>query len=91
MDLQSAQWRTDLPIQEVPCGLALAAPVRRRAHPLSSSSRDEAVQIERPVAQQHVVDRPAELGRQNTQGLAFPMLLLQAGEVLSPRCVPAQE
>jgi hypothetical protein len=89
MDLRSALRRTDIPKRKVPCGLALAAPVSRRAHPLSSSSSYKAFQIEGLVAQQHVVDSSAELGRQDAQGLALAVLLLDTGEVLVAGCVPA--
>jgi hypothetical protein len=91
MDLCGALWRTGMPRQEVPFGFAFAAPVRRRAHPLSSLHRQKAFRIEGPVAQQHVVDGPPEPGGQNPQSLLLSVLLLEPREVLASRCVPAQE
>src|SRR5690606_36350652 len=74
-----------------PCGSTPAVPVMRRAHPLSSSCRDETFHIERRVPPEHVVDRTAELGGQHTESLALPVLLLQALEVLLPLRVAPQK
>src|SRR5688500_17061313 len=57
-DLQRALRRTDMPNRKVLDGSALWAPVGRRAHPLSSLSCREALQVERLFPQQHVVDGP---------------------------------
>lgn len=46
MDLGRALRRTDLPDRKVLAGSALAAPVRRRAHPLSSLNVDKALHVE---------------------------------------------
>ena len=67
MDLRGALWRTGMPKHEVLCGFAFAAPVRRRAHPLSSLHRQESFRIERLVAQQHEIDGAPEPCRQNAQ------------------------
>src|SRR5215218_7352189 len=91
MDLGRALRRTDLPNRKVLRGSALWAPVRRRAHPLSSLNRDKAFQVEGLLAQQHVVGSAAELGRQDTQGFALAVLFLDPAEVLAPWRVPAQE
>jgi hypothetical protein len=53
--------------------------------------RHEALQFEGPAAQQHVIDGPAQLGRQDAQGFSLPVLLFQASEELLPCRVAAQE
>jgi hypothetical protein len=91
MDLGRALRRTDLPDRKVLAGSALEAPVGRRAHPLSSLNVDKALHVEGLLAQQHVIDGPSELGRQNAESFALAMLFLNSGEVLSAGRVPAQE
>src|SRR4030095_14148570 len=51
----------------------------------------ESLRLEGPAAQQHVIDGPAQLGRQNAQRLSLAVLLLQPSKVLLPRRVSAQE
>lgn len=91
MDLGCALRHTDMPDRKVLCGSALWAPVRRRAHPLSFLRCNKAVQVKRLLAQQHVVDGSSELGCQDAQGFALPVLLLDPREVLASRCIPTQE
>src|SRR5436305_1606151 len=58
---------------------------------LSSLSGHEPLQLEGFVPQQHVVDGPAELGRQNAQSLALAVLFFQQREVFLSYRIAAQE
>jgi hypothetical protein len=88
MDRDRAQRRMGLPVMKSLDGLALIARVGRLAHPLPSLNRCEPLRVERLAPKQHVVDRTAELGRQNAQGFSLPVLLLKPREVLPWWIVP---
>ena len=72
-------------------GSAPVVPVRRQAHPLSSSNRDESVQVEGCVSLEHVVHGASELGGEHAQSLSLRVLPGQPGAVLLPRRILAQK
>src|SRR5215218_3480789 len=58
---------------------------------ISSLSRHEPLQLQGAAPQQHVVDGPAQLGRQDAQRSSLPMLLFKSSEILLSHRVAAQK
>src|SRR5688572_15993134 len=91
MERDRAQRRMGVPVMKNLDGLALVARVGRLAHPLPSLNCCEPFRVERLAPKQHVIDRTAQLGRENAQGFSLPVLLLKPGEVLLSGRVATQE
>src|SRR5262245_60879672 len=54
-------------------------------------ARQKFVPIKHRVALAHVIDRPREFRREASQGLALAVLVFQAGQVLLPCRIVAEE
>lgn len=75
------------PVQAHPFRVELGAGLTRSA-PLGTQ---ELLQIKGCLAFQHVIDRAGQFVRENTQGFAFVVFLLQTCQILLAGLVPAQE
>ena len=82
---RSALRRMGLPAREVLLGSAFVAPVGRTAHPLSSSRRHKALQVEGRPPLQNVVDHAAQLRPRGCSELSPSRACAPSGQRTSGR------